>query len=237
MWHQKIITFLGANPFLSLNVKYQDTLHPPYYAALLGLVIAIIVNEVCDNLLEGEPCKSTFINILKAATSLSTLATAFFLIWQMSLTCRLDATKASLITRQIKYKPAKPDHPHKPEPAPIAQRGSTPALLAAAAAPRLVFLGYLALNCVHTVPGVSFVVHAEMLGMDVVYRVEALITVRAPLPSSVQGRGACNAKRRKKHQCTKAMRSESGLKEAQWRTVWYLSAPAQRSPPPPPRRS
>jgi hypothetical protein len=147
--------------------------------ALVGMFIAIIVNETCDTLPDGEKCASTVINFLKAMTSVTTGATIFFLLWQVSVSRRQSQTKAALSTRHIKYKPKSESQIPKRDNQTLPDRirawfGS---VMWSDASKNLVVILTVALNCVHTVPGLTFAVKAEMLGMTVVYRIEALITV------------------------------------------------------------
>jgi hypothetical protein len=143
------------------------------------MLFAIVVNEVCDTLPEGEKCASTVINFFKAITSLTTVVTVFFLLWQVSVARRQSQTKAALSTRHIKYKPKSEAQTPKREAMTLPDRirawfGS---FLWSDMSKHLVVILTVALNCVHTVPGLTFTVKAEMLGMTVVYRIEALITV------------------------------------------------------------
>ncbi len=142
------------------------------------MVIAIVINEACDTLPENEKCASTVINFLKAITSLTTIATVFFLLWQVSVARRQNQTKAALSTRHIKYKPKSDAQIPKRETLTLPDRiRAWLATFLLSDTKHLVVILNVALNCVHTVPGLSFSVKAEMLGMTVVYRVEALITV------------------------------------------------------------
>jgi hypothetical protein len=155
--------------------------------------IAIILNEMCSMVPEkaeadagaghrrvNEPdaskCVSTNVNFLKAITTLSTIITLVFMLWQFTVIRHRDAIKVSLATRHIKYKPKGEQSPKE-----SLSAMSIWTRLGAYCSPEhwkhLPFLINFAMNCIHTVPGLSFSVSAEMLGMQVEYRIEALLTV------------------------------------------------------------
>ena len=148
-----------------------------FLAALIGMCFAIMINEICCTLPDEEQCNSSTINFLKTLTSLSTAVTILFMLWQLSLIRRRDATKASLSTRHVKYKP-KNDQSAKKETFAIRCIQTSLGLFFSSAIwkywPHIL---NMALNCVHTVPGLSFLVNADMLGMFVEYRIESLLTV------------------------------------------------------------
>ena len=152
--------------FSSLN-KY------PHSAALTGLGLAIMVCETCNALESGPSCSSPLVDLLKAAGTAVTAATAALMLWQFSLTARRNATKSDLAGRHVRSR-AHADPPT--------------AALRTLGPRRLLSLAFVAANCVHAAPGVSGTVEIDMLGMMVPYRIEALVTVRYP---SAPARPAC----------------------------------------------
>lgn len=141
------------------------------------MCVAILLNEMCNMQPDGEKCSSPNINFLKAVTTLTTIATLFFMLWQWTVIRRRDATKASLSTRHVKYKPKGGESQPKEIFAVNSIWGWLSTSLYSTFWKYLPFILNFSLNCIHTVPGLSFSVSAEMLGMNVEYHIESLLTV------------------------------------------------------------
>ncbi len=165
---------------------------PSTRSALAGLVAAIIITEQCNAMPIQQACASSAIDLLKAACSLTTLATVSIMAYQLALSLRRDATKALLAVRHVRRKQraatsgsgelgggsftgggsgelASSDSAGGRGGAPPAG-GFVGRLWAAARSARvrrLWSLAYIAVNCVHAPPGLSMTVEMGMLGMSV----------------------------------------------------------------------
>jgi len=134
--------------------------------SIIGLGFSITVCEMCQIITESdELCSGTFINFLKTMSMLSTIATVGFIIWQASLSSRINSTVSSLSTRHTKFKFLTGDGIVSNRKESLLSRD------------RFLTLFFAFFNAIHTFPGVSYLVSANMLGMRVVYRVESMLTL------------------------------------------------------------
>ena len=144
--------------------------------------MAIVVSEACDALATEPACSTPLIDLLKAAVSASTAATAALMVWQLRATARRNATKTALADRDKRFR-ARDDAPAAEPPPPPPRAASAVPLLRCLRALRPVVLRrapsalFLLANCVHAMPGFSRTFRVEMLGMMVPYRFEPLVTV------------------------------------------------------------
>ena len=150
------------------------------FLALVGLGVSITLNESCTSLPIEDKCTGPLIEFLKFISSLTTLLTIGFMLWQLRVTGHRNATKASLAIRHV-YRQKRDTPSTRPDDSrTTALRGAAAFLGSACPGLRGVArLLYLAANCVHTVPTLSLTVDMQMLGMMVTYRIESLIAVRA----------------------------------------------------------
>ena len=134
--------------------------------------MAVMVNEICMTFPEDQECTSSYIELLKSACSLSTVFLVAFMIWQISVIYKRNWAKTYLASKNIRWR--QKDRPHSNTSA------ASPSLytLSALSWKNLSRILNLLVNCVHTMPYVTFSVPAQMLGMTVNYRIEALMGVQ-----------------------------------------------------------
>jgi hypothetical protein len=149
---------------------------------MIGLAVVIMINEICLTYSEDQKCSSPYIEMLKFACSISTAILVFFMIWQISVIINRNSTKTYLSNKNIRWR----------------QKSAASSKGVAGTTTTKIYLTLnlfswknfsrivnLIINCIHPVPYLSLSVRTEMLGMTVVYRIEALIAVCSPFPTHV----------------------------------------------------
>ena len=141
--------------------------------------MAILISETCEVIATQPSCSSPLVELLKAAASISTAATAILMIWQLNLTARRNATKTALSDRHVHFRARNAPAPDAAAPQPQ-QSPCAGALLGLrrTALRRLSSALFVAANCVHTAPALSGSFEVQTLGTVAAYRLEPVITVR-----------------------------------------------------------
>jgi hypothetical protein len=155
----------------SFQIRRPQLNPPSVAAALIGLGLSILLSELCEASGHAPTCSLPLVQLLKAAVSILTAATAGFSAWQLSVAARRAAVKAALATRPVHYA-ARRAAGASDDPAGGAAAGATPAAGAAGAgwcggawaagAWRQIPSAVLAaMCCVHPPPGLTGTIHVR----------------------------------------------------------------------------